>query len=199
MMQFETTASQILWNYLGVLDRLYGMYNDACSGVELHGKNIENSTTQEQREKRIFIGSGSPNREDAKYHHVTTLSEFIARNSRDGKNQKLHSQNCIVMIYSIWDTVVRPSYSKSLNKKQDAISSDILGGLRLYRNAIIHGNAILEKTTKALDYVKQGDLVELTREQTTDLFVRLFDEINRINVEHVGEAFNLRFERRLNS
>jgi hypothetical protein len=192
-------ASQILWQYLGVLDRIFGMYIDACVGLEDYGAKFEQATLPTQRQNKVFIGDGDPNRKEATYQHVTTIDDLISRNKRDGDNSKLLSQSCLVLIYSIWDTVVRPEYCKALKVKQEAVRSDLMGDLRFYRNAIIHTNALLGKETKILSFVKAGDPVVLTRVQTTELFVLLFDEMNKINVEHVGEAFDLRFERRLNA
>lgn len=191
-------ASRILLSFLGLLDRIYGMYSDACLGFEAIQARIEQSTKPDQRGNRIFMSDGDPNNPEAKYKHSVLISEFIDRNKRDGQNQKLLSQSALIFVYSVWDTFVRPKYAEALDKDQTEIRSDIFGDLRHYRHAIVHNNSILEVDTVALKFVPKGELVALSGNQMDELFGMLFEEVSRINFEFAGEAFELPFKRRLN-
>jgi hypothetical protein len=194
----QHAASIILAEYLSLLDRIFGMYVDACMGFEMFGEKIALHADPSQHDKRFFMGDGDPNPADAKYHHVTTIGSFISRNRRDGENQLLLSQSCIVFIYSIWDTMVRPKYCKGLGRHQGDVTCDIMGDLRQYRNAILHNNAKLQKPTRRLSFVDVGNIVVLNQSQVRELFALLFDDLCALNSRHTGERIDLPFYRSLN-
>ena len=73
-------ASAILLEYLGLLDRIYGMYVDACMGFEKIGKEMASRATPETYRKNLFLGVGDPNEADAKYNHQTTVGNAVVLN-----------------------------------------------------------------------------------------------------------------------
>lgn len=199
MANFKHPASSILWNYLGILDRIYGMYTDACCGVEVFSKKIEDSIPLEQRDKILFMGSGDPNKPDATYKHAVKISDFIERNRPDGENQGLLSQSCILFVYSLWDTSIRPRYAEAIARPQVDVASNLFGDLRFYRHSILHNNSILERQPRVLNFVNVGQSILLTKAQMEQLFAMLFEDVSNLSNNFVGERFNLNFERRLNA
>lgn len=196
--KFANPASQVLFEYLGLLDRIYGMYIDACMGFETIERDFS-SRLGIDHSKRIFLGEfADPNSQTAKYNHSTTIGNFLFRNRRDSENQLLLSQSTIVFIYSIWDTMFRPKFANSLRKELDEIKCDVLGDLRHYRNAIVHNNMKLERPTRRLTFVTSGNAVVLKQEQMRELFTILFEDLSALNFEHTGERLNLPFYRNLN-
>jgi hypothetical protein len=199
MATHQHPASKILWAYLSLLDRIYGMYIDACMGFELVGKRLADTAPAQSYSKHISLGEfDDPNQQDATYNHRTTIGNFIGRNQRNGENQLLLSQSSIVFIYSIWDTMFRPQYSEALGKDQSDVKSDVMGDLRHYRHAIVHNNMKLQKPTVRLSFIDVGNAVVLNQNQMRQLFVILFDDLSALNAEQTGEGLNLPFYRPLN-
>ena len=145
----------------------------------------------------MFFGAGDPNRPDATYHHAIKIRELIERNKTDGPNQMFLSRACLIFIYSTWDGL-RPLLAELVGREQNRIRSDIFGDLRLYRNAIVHNDAILDRNTSVLSFIAVGEVVQLKQKQMNELFELLFDEVNRISVEFTGNQLDRKFARRLN-
>lgn len=198
MSDFKNPASKILWQFLGVLDRLYGMYSDANTGFDLFSKKIAEASTPQTRQAQMFFGADDPNKPDAHYVHSAKTQDVIDRNSKDNENARLLALACIVFVYSVWETEIRPKYADALGIEPHDIKSDLFGDLRHYRHAILHNNGILDKETPTLKYVNVGEAISLSEENMKELFGKMFDELNSLSLTHTGDAFNLRFERRLN-
>jgi len=107
------------------------------------------------------------------------------------------SRACLIFIYSTWDGL-RPLLAELVGRAQNRIRSDIFGDLRLYRNAIVHNDAILDRNTSVLSFTAVGEVVQLKQKQMNELFELLFDEVNRISVEFTGNQLDRKFARRLN-
>lgn len=187
-----------------MLDRFFGMYVDACSGFRRYSEEMALVAARMPAKSRampiLFLSSdvNDPNDKDATYNHSETVDRVIYRNQPNGENQLLLAQSLIVFIYSIWDSEIRPAYSKSLGLNQDDIKSDTMGDLRLYRHAIIHSNLILQKKTKKLPFVSVGNAIALTEKQVTDMLTMIFDDLALVHERLTGEKVSLRFERLLN-
>jgi hypothetical protein len=176
------------------------MYSDCSAGLTLFGMQIQKlAKSAGSRDKRVFFvqGDDDPNSPDAKYNHTARIGDLIDRNSDDGPNQRMLSRSCIIFVYSLWGAI-RPLYASAVGRDQQDVSSDVFGDLRLYRNAIVHNNGILEKQPSILTFVKVGEPVQLTRSQMDELFRALFDEVNRISVQCTGDHLRRAFNRNLN-
>lgn len=149
----------------------------------------------------LFLSNdvNDPNDKDATYNHAETIDRVIYRNRPDGENQLLLAHSLIVFIYSIWDSEIRPAYSKALGMKQDDIKSDAMGDLRLYRHAIIHSNLMLQKTTKKFPFISAGNAIALTEKQVSSMLTMIFDDLALMHERLTGEKVSLRFERLLNN
>lgn len=195
----QSPASLVLRNYLHLLDRIFGMYLDACMGFEMLGERFTQMVAPNQYDKRISFGEiEDPNDPSSKYMHSTTFRKLLLRNRRDSENQLLLSQSSVVFIYSIWDSLFRPQFCAALGKQQHEVQCDIMGDLRLYRNAIVHNNMKLEKPARRLSFISVGDAVVLTQTQMKELFSILFDDLSELNFHHTGERLSLPFFRPLN-
>lgn len=196
----QNPATVVLRSYLHLLDRIFGMYMDACMGFEMLGERTAQIVKPDQYDKRISFGEfDDPNDPDSKYMHSTTFRKFIFRNKRDSENQLLLSQSSIVFVYSIWDTLFRLQFCAALSKGQSDVQCDIMGDLRLYRHAIVHHNMKLQKPTRRLSFIAVGNAVVLTQAQMKELFSMLFDDLSKLNFQHTGEHLSLPFFRQLNS
>jgi hypothetical protein len=190
-------GSLILWDFLRIMDRIYGMYSDSCAGGELFAEKIRGMMGQARDRTVFLLVSDDPNAPDAKYNHAVKIGALIDRNAHDGENQVLLSRSCLVFLYTIWDTV-RPVYAQAVGCDQKEIVSDVFGDLRHYRHAIVHNDSRLAKQPAALKFIQLGELVSLRREQMDDLFRMLFDEVDRINAKFTGESLKRPFDRNLN-
>jgi hypothetical protein len=202
--QFPTSPSEILHLYCRVLDRFFGMYIDACGGFKLYAENMSMMARTMPATSRalpiLFIGSevNDPNDPDATYNHSETVDKVIERNQPNGENQLLLSQALIVFIYSIWDSEIRPAYSKALGMEQKDVKSDAMGDLRLYRNAIIHSNLKLQMQTKKFPFVSVGNAIALKEDQVNAMLAMIFDDLAQMHERLTGEKFTLRFQRPMN-
>lgn len=205
-MAFELPSSplKILHLYYRVLDRFFGMYMDACSGFRLYSEKMASMAVTMPAKSRampiLFISSdvNDPNDKNATYNHSETVDRLIYRNQPDGENHLLLGQSLIVFIYSIWDSEIRPAYSKALGMKQEDIKSDAMGDLRLYRNAIIHSNLKLQKKTKKFPFVLVHDAIALNEKQVSAMLAMIFDDLAIMHEQLTGEKVSSRFERLLN-
>lgn len=195
----QNPASFVLRDYVHLLDRIFGMYLDACMGFELLGERMTEMVQPDQYDKRVSFGEfDDPNEPNSKYMHATTFRKFFFRNKRDSENQLLLSQSSIVFVYSIWDSLFRPRFCAALGKQQADVPCDVMGDLRLYRHAIVHNNMKLQKPTRRLSFIAVGNAVVLTQAQMKELFSILFDDLSELNFQHTGERLNLPFFRSLN-
>lgn len=187
--------------YLNALDSIYGMYIDACRGFRLFADKLRETTTLSPKDDpRIFMGTfDDPNASDATYKHSALLSEIVSRNAMGSNNEMLLSRACLIFVYSMWDTSVRPDYARALNKPAEDIRSNIIGDLRLYRNDIAHNNAVLQRPTTELLFFKVGETIDLTQIQMDEIFVRLFDSLTSLNEAMTGLDLKRNFERSLNA
>ena len=145
---FQNPASEILWVYLGMLDRIYGMYSDCVLATAVLAKRVED-LTEANPGARIFFGRGPPDRDEAEYVHSVHRQEFIGRNSEGGGNHALLAQSTLVFAYSVWEHT-RAAYADAVGQKTGGIKCDAMGDLRLYRNAIAHNEGVLDKPTSVL-------------------------------------------------
>ena len=149
-MNFSNPASYVLWNYLGTLDRICGLYLDSTIAYQRQSHWYEEYAKENNvpAGKGIFFGNGPPNRDEAKYRHYAKFPELIERNSKNGSNQILLGNACLLYVYSEWEHNVRPRYAQILGISKSDIQSDLMGDIRIYRNALSHSNGVLRKKYK---------------------------------------------------
>ncbi len=187
---------QILTNYLTKLDEIFGFYTDsfgALGHLSSRYEALKKKLKMASGDKLAF-GKGPPAVSNAKAQHVATIGNLIDRNKVGGLNYRLLTDACLVNIYTVWDTEVRPNYASSLGVDQSEINSDVMGDLRHYRNAIVHYKGLLQRTNQTLNFVNVGDPVVLEEEDFTELLGRIFWDLEAISISQTGESLKREFE-----
>ena len=198
------SPQDILRYYCRVLDRLFGMYIDACTGFRLYAQQMSSMAASMNTRSRalpiLFLGPevDDPNHIGATYYHSETADNVIERNKTNGDNQTILAHSLIVFAYSVWDSDIRSAYSASIGKEQKEVTSDAMGDLRAYRNAIIHSNLKLERTTKKFTFIAKDDAIILTEDQVTEMLAIIFDDLSGMHNRLTGENAAFLFNRPLN-
>jgi hypothetical protein len=168
--------NEIIIDFFGVVDRVYGLYLDACMGfsqnIEVLGKVqqqfVQQGMTIEQLDKLPFtFGMGEPD-ENPNIQHECTQSELKQRNAKNGANAFFMANMCLVSIYHYWDEEFRNRLADVMEIKHKEVQSDIMGDIRLIRNIIIHKKGISDKPKdnfKIIDFIEEGDLIRITELQ----------------------------------
>lgn len=199
-MSLENPASKILYDFLSALDSIYGLHLDATLGFTAHSKRWEEMMAEnpEMKDNKSYFGKGDPSNPEARYHHLVSNTDLVERNKKNGANQKLLANACIIYIYATWETV-RTAYAKELNVVQKEIRSDVMGDIRHLRNSLMHSGGVLEKPLVVIDFLKVGDVIQLSVDQFESLMGLLFEQLSKLNVTHTGEVLPLEFARKLYS
>ncbi len=97
---------------------------------------------------------GSPDQELQKSLHATTLGALKARMDKNGIDVQKAAEAVIVFTYHIWEEKYRRNLATHDGTPFGEISSDIMGDLRLLRNAIIHNKGIASNDMARCKVVK---------------------------------------------
>ena len=185
--------------FVEVIDNLYGVYLDACSGF---GQNVQ-TVERAQAETRLglpeadldslpfFMGRGSPNDPSNVMQHKTTQGAFKTRNATGGHNEVLLGQMLVVMVYEHWDSRHRQRLADALGIPTKDLKSPLFGDLRLLRIDVLHRHGIVQKdTVKKAEVIKglvEGEVVRLSRETVEEVVRGIKAVLDHLVVEQGGE------------
>jgi len=186
-----------LFEYRAVIDGIYGVYLDATHGFSLALSRIgevqrENlklmpDMTQEKLDQASYVyGMGDPNLPGARELHTCTQAEIKRRNAKGGPNYAIIANLCVVLLYQYWEDQFRGEIAQVLfGINKDDLKSDLLGDLRLIRNAIVHhrGVATAEiSKCKVLHWFSPGDTVVIGEARFDEIILglkRVADDLER--------------------
>jgi len=196
---FISTARE----FIEFINQQVGMYTDACSGF------AGNKTIVERQVMRISRAVGSrinkmgneiimrasledPSQPDVIHQRIIKASDYIAENSKDGSHEQQHARSIIVFLYTYWEDEIRPRLAKAKGIERNQLISDIMGDLRIIRQAILHTKSMLcvedHKKLKILsDLFPSDSLLLISYDKMHKIFVLAKQEIGRLMLEHMGQ------------
>ena len=176
---------------------LYGYYLEVREALRKWRDFLEKR--MESRDKRLFFGSGDPNRPNATYKYVRTFGWLIDASDDNGINVSTHRRSIIAFSYALWEDQYRRRIAHECNRAtKNEIKSDVFYDLNRYRQAILHSGGRLTDEPKLIRFFNRGDEVLLTDDHMYDLFVLLVGELNRIGREYYGQDPRFTVDRPLN-
>jgi tetratricopeptide (TPR) repeat protein len=192
--------------FLEILDNIYGVYLDGTQGFSLvrnkiiEGQQNTNKITGmsiEDLDKAFFsYGKGDPNNSDSYILHKCTQGKLKERNKKDGNNDAVIANLCIVLIYQYWEDHYRKQIAEELGlSNKNDIESDIMGDLGSIRNSIIHHGAIALKKVekcKLLKWFKEGNRIYVNREMFENIIFYIEADIKLINEDYGSILFSRR-------
>ena len=192
----------IISEYIDFINHQKGMYIDACAGFSENKRVIELQKARVQKASGLRIGEHGqpivmmasledPSSPDAIHHRIIRADDYIAQNSANGSHEQQHAKGIIVFIFHFWEDEIRYRLSKAKSVSEKTITSDILGDVRLLRNAIIHDKGILlnkdHSKMKLLKDLFQSDMpILLTNEIMHKIFELIEKDTARLMLQEVG-------------
>lgn len=94
--------------------------------------------------------------------HESSVAETLGRIGRGGANHAFLANMCAVSIYEFWEGRGRAQLAEAFFGKQDVITSDLFGELRVIRHCILHCRGIADGRVakcKSLNWFKEGECI----------------------------------------
>ncbi len=166
------TLVEVIREYIDFVNRQVGVYMDALAGFAGHCTRIERQVYRVNRQvhssiddhgERIVVWASyeDPTQPDVIHNRIIRAPDYIAANRPGGSNEEQHSHAILIFLYTYWENEIRPRLAASRNVKEREIRSDIMGDLRLLRNAILHARgSISSKDHKSLKKLRDMIIAE---------------------------------------
>ena len=187
--------------FIDLVNLHVGSYVDACAGFAENKARVERQVCKIMRAQKskpnakdgtvmVFASFDDPDSPDAIHHRIVAAKEFVENNSEAGSNAQLHAHSAIVFLYSKWDEVIRPKLAAAKSVSTEEISLDIMGDLRLIRNAIIHNDGYLaaaacDKFKLVCSVVTPGKL-NLSNDVMHAIFAQVKAGTAKLLCDHLG-------------
>lgn len=193
---------EIVQEFIDLINFQSGVYMDSIGGFSGHivrvkrqvaraMKPVQKKTDPDGTPVIVYTSYEVEGEPDVVMHRTIRAKDFIASNSVNGANEKQLVRSIIIFIYTFWEKEIRPRLAASKGVEVNDIGSDIMGDLRIVRNAILHDKAILnsneyEKIRKIKKFVMVGEELHLPYENMHQIFVLIKQDLARMLMEHFG-------------
>jgi hypothetical protein len=150
------TVEEILREFIDFTNQQVGVYMDALAGFEGHHTHIERQVFRGNRPGSTRMGKDGvpevtwvsyedPSKPDIIHNRIVRTEEYLRVNAKGGSNEQQHSRAVLVFLFTYWEDEIRPRLAVAMNQPVDNIRSDVMGDLRIVRNAILHSKGVLGK------------------------------------------------------
>lgn len=158
----------VIREYIDFVNRQVGVYMDALAGFAGHHTRIERQVHRISRPVKshidntgrpvvVYTSYEDPAQPDIIHNRIIRATEYIAANSEGGSNEQQQAQAVLVFLFTYWEDEIRPRLAASKSVELEEIRSDIMGDLRILRNAILHSKGII-RPEKYKDLKKLSDM-----------------------------------------
>jgi hypothetical protein len=180
------------------------MYMDALGGFAGHYTKVERQVHRVLRDvaKRrdstgmTVVTSASyedPNQPDVVLYRIVRADDYLAANARGGSNEQQHARAIVVFLFAYWEDEIRPRLASAKGVQISEIKSDIMGDLRILRNAILHAKSIIKadeykRLRKLQDSFQEDQPILLPYDLMQRIFVLTKQDIGRMMLEWLGQT-----------
>jgi len=151
-------VDEVIRDFIDFVNGQEGMYIDALAGFKGHHTETERQIHRERTQIAVRAGPGvkptvvwvsyeDPSKPDIIHHRIIRTTDYLTANAPDGSNQQQHAQSILVFIYTFWELETRLRLAAAHGCHAEDITADIMGDLRLLRNAILHAKGIIRADT----------------------------------------------------
>jgi len=198
MEKFEDVIQEII----DFVNQQSGVYMDSMAGFAGHQVRVKRQVARAQRPVDKKVGSdgipvivhtsyevaGEP---DVVMQRTIRASDFLEANSENGSNEKQQVRSILVFIYTFWEKEYRPRLASCKNVEANKIRSDIMGDIRVLRNAILHEKGVLKKDKykgikKVRELISEDEEIHFPYEKMHKIFVLIKQDLTRMLLEHFG-------------
>ncbi len=144
-----------------------------------------NLTLQELNARSFSFGSGHPGDPGHILHYETTQRGYRERISADGIDTRISANNCLVLIYHLWEDKYRDQFAAKQGVAKDHVTNDAFGELRRIRRSIIHNNSMALPECERnviLKRFSKGGLVTFTEQEAYAAFRELLNAVRQLPV-----------------
>lgn len=188
--------------YIDFVNRQVGVYMDALAGFAGHRTCVERQvhrisrptgTRIDEKGQHVVVWASyeDPTQPDVIHNRIIRANDYIAANSENASNTQQHSQAVLVFLFTYWEEEVRPRLAGSIGVHVNEIRSDIMGDLRIARNAILHSKGVL-RPDKHKDLKKLGQMfvvdepIHISYDDMHRIFVLIKQDCARMLFEWLG-------------
>jgi hypothetical protein len=200
----------IIREYIDFVNEQVGVYMDALAGFAGHKVRIERQVHRISKASGIKIDEcgkkvvmrasyEDPTQPDVIHSRIIRANDYIEKNSEGGSNEQQHVQAILVFIFTYWEDEIRPRLATSKGVEPNEIRSDIMGDLRILRNAILHSKGIIRhdkhKSLKLLKEMFKADKrIFVPYENVQKIFVLIKQDCARMLLNWLGARDNAPFK-----
>lgn len=141
--------------FIDLVNQHVGVYVDSCAGFAGNKVRVERQVARilrnqsrkpDPKEGTVVVMASFEDQRfpDAIHHRIIAASDFVDANAQNGMNATHQGYSVIVFLYAAWENTVRPRLAAARSLKPSGIRCDVMGDLRLFRNAILHSRGYLE-------------------------------------------------------
>lgn len=198
----SNTIEEVLREYIDFVNGQVGVYMDALAGFAGHYTRVERQIYRESRPQRSHIGENGvpetvwasyedPTKPDIIHNRIIRSVDYLAANSKGGSNEQQHSRAILLFLFSFWEEEIRPRLAALRNVDINKIQSDIMGDLRILRNAILHSKSILRtdkyrQLKKLFKMFTEDTPIQLSYENMHQIFILIKQDCARMFYEYLG-------------
>ncbi len=198
----SSTIEEVLREYIDFINEQVGVYMDALAGFQGHYARVERQVFRGNRPQSSHIGENGvpeivwasyedPTKPDIIHNRIMRTAEYLAANSKGGSNEQQHSRAILLFLFSFWEEEIRPRLAAIRNVDINEIKSDIMGDLRILRNAILHSKSILRtdkfrQLKKLSKMLSENVPIQLSYENMHQIFVLIKQDCARMYYEFLG-------------
>jgi hypothetical protein len=190
-------VNKSIFEFMKVIDGVYGLYLDSTSGYKLLNNQIINFqqkaqkllssplTTAELDERGFIYGKGHP--DNTNFLHITTQGKLKKRNEKNGTNFRVIANLLVVLIHQYWEDFYRGKIAALNGLKKDDLQSDVFGDLKQFRHSIIHnrGKATWDQASKVklFKWFKRGEEIFLNENQVLEIVTKVKDYLSSLKIK----------------
>ncbi len=188
----------VIREYIDFVNGQVGVYMDACAGFTGNRVRTERQVHRTgyrvyDPSQQVFVWTSyeDPTKPDVIHNRIIRANDYVAANSEGGFNEQQHARAVLVFLFTYWEDEIRPRLARSKRVELDAISSDIMGDLRVLRHAILHAKSILRADEhKRLKKLKDRFIVDqpihISYENMHHIFVLIKQGLAEMLIEWLG-------------
>jgi hypothetical protein len=178
------------------LTQVHGFYLDSVAGFDSLLRHIENEQSYYQNlfKENEELSSIEFLDETSFSHYFLTGGNYAAsgvhfskqgdvkkRNERNGKNQQILGNMCLVMAYAYWEKYLRIKLEGALGLQKDGLKSPIWGDLKILRHCILHRTNKDLKKLQLLKWFQDDDEIIIDEARFRRIILFLYDFRNWIH------------------
>ena len=163
--------------------RLYFAFDGLSAGRRLLVDHYQETLKPEYRNVDFALAyqvNNDPNNIDLTPVAVMKQGELIEATLPGGEFENINHQAVVVFVYHLWDELYRPQIAKIVQVENNKVEWDLLGDLKLIRNAIIHNQSKLSMASfnRLIVLRTIWNLKPAQLKLTHGMMNRLFDQFN---------------------